>query len=209
MRRYEAGMKPGIILAVLLAVLAFTISFDALRSLALACGINPPLAWMFPLIIDGSVLAYTWAAWAFKTRSLSTVYPWLMIIVFTVFSVIGNMLHARPVNVNGLLLPQWVASCVMASPPVALLAVTHMIVMAASRSLDDRMARDTMDEPDVTPTSEPEPPAPVPASKPSTPASDMGERERRQAVASDWRQRLNNTDDDGTRQFMDMMMGED
>ena len=164
---------------------------------------------MFPLIIDGSVLAYTWAAWAFKTRSLSTVYPWLMIIVFTVFSVIGNMLHARPVNVNGLLLPQWVASCVMASPPVALLAVTHMIVMAASRSLDDRMARDTMDEPDVTPTSEPEPPAPVPASKPSTPASDMGERERRQAVASDWRQRLNNTDDDSTRQLMDMMMGED
>lgn len=71
------------------------------------------------------------------------------------------------------------------------------------------MARDTMDEPDVTPTSEPEPPAPVPASKPSTPASDMGERERRQAVASDWRQRLNNTDDDGTRQLMDMMMGED
>lgn len=123
-------MWPGVTVAVILALLAFIISFDALRAVGLACGINGSLAWMFPIIIDGSTLAFTWAAWAFKTRRLSTVYPWLMLVLFSVISLIGNALHAHPVMVNGLLLPVWV-------PPVALLATTHMIVLAAGRSFDN------------------------------------------------------------------------
>lgn len=59
-------MWPGVTVAVILALLAFIISFDALRAVGLACGINGSLAWMFPIIIDGSTLAFTWAAWAFK-----------------------------------------------------------------------------------------------------------------------------------------------
>ncbi|MBT1164554.1 DUF2637 domain-containing protein [Bifidobacterium felsineum] len=139
-------MWPGVLLAVLLAVLAFVISFDALRAVGLACGINPGLAWMFPLIVDGSTLAFTWAAWAFKTRRMRTVYPWLMLVLFSVISLIGNALHAHPVQVNGLLLPDWVPPIIMTVPPVALLATTHMIVLAAGRSFDatdpDMVGRD-------------------------------------------------------------------
>lgn len=130
-------MWPGLTVAVLLALLAFIISFDALRVVGLACGINARLAWMFPLIIDGSTLAFTWAAWAFKTRRLSTVYPWLMLVLFSIISLIGNALHAHPVQVNGLLLPDWVPPLIMTVPPVALLATTHMIVLAAGRSFDN------------------------------------------------------------------------
>lgn len=130
-------MWPGVTVAVILALLAFIISFDALRAVGLACGINGSLAWMFPIIIDGSTLAFTWAAWAFKTRRLSTVYPWLMLVLFSVISLIGNALHAHPVIVNGLLLPVWVPPVIMTVPPVALLATTHMIVLAAGRSFDN------------------------------------------------------------------------
>lgn len=130
-------MWPGVTVAVILALLAFIISFDALRAVGLACGINGSLAWMFPIIIDGSTLAFTWAAWAFKTRRLSTVYPWLMLVLFSVISLIGNALHAHPVMVNGLLLPVWVPPVIMTVPPVALLATTHMIVLAAGRSFDN------------------------------------------------------------------------
>lgn len=132
----EARMWPGVTVAVVLALLAFIISFDALRAVGLACGINVSLAWMFPIIIDGSTLAFTWAAWAFKTRRMGTLYPWLMLVLFSVISLIGNALHAHPVMVNGMLLPDWVPPVIMTVPPVALLATTHMIVLAAGRTFD-------------------------------------------------------------------------
>lgn len=150
MTRREARLWPGVSLAVLLALFAFVLSFDALRVVGLACGIQPTLAWMFPLIIDGSTLAFTWAAWAFKTRRMRTLYPWLMLVVFSIISLIGNALHAHPVTVNGLTLPDWSASLIMTVPPIALLATTHMIVMAASRSLDNTTSG--VDQPDPTPT---------------------------------------------------------
>ena len=83
-RRRGAALWPGLTLACLLAVLAFVLSFDALRIVALACGVQPALAWMFPLIVDGSTLAFTWATWAFRTRGMGTWYPWLMLVLFSV-----------------------------------------------------------------------------------------------------------------------------
>ena len=149
--RREAALWPGVLLAVLLALLAFVLSFDALRVVALACGIRAGLAWMFPLIVDGSTLAFTWAAWAFRTRGMPTGYPWMMLVVFSLISLAGNALHAGPVQVGRMLLPQWAASLIMTVPPVALLATTHMIVMAAShsRALDAADDADDADDADA------------------------------------------------------------
>lgn len=158
----EARMWPGVTVAVVLALLAFIISFDALRAVGLACGINAALAWMFPIIIDGSTLAFTWAAWAFKTRRMGTLYPWLMLVLFSVISLIGNALHAHPVMVNGMLLPDWVPPVIMTVPPVALLATTHMIVLAAGRTFD----RQAMAE---TAASDPAGPSAAPATRPAVP----------------------------------------
>ena len=160
----EARMWPGVTVAVVRALRAFIISFDALRAVGLACGINAALAWMFPIIIDGSTLAFTWAAWAFKTRRMGTLYPWLMLVLFSVISLIGNALHAHPVMVNGMLLPDWVPPVIMTVPPVALLATTHMIVLAAGRTFD----RQAMAE-----AASPEPAGPlaVPATRPAVPES--------------------------------------
>lgn len=140
MRRRQAPLWPLMALTVAIALMAFILSFDALRTLAVACGVQPGLSWMFPLIIDAPVLAFTWATWVFKTRGLGQAYPWAMLLVFSAVSLVGNALHAHPVETNGLLLPDWGASLLMTMPPVALLATSHMIVRAASRSFD-------MDEP--------------------------------------------------------------
>ncbi len=170
----HARMWPGMALAGLLALFAFIISFDALRTLALACGIRTSLSWMFPLIIDGSVLAFTWATWAFRTRGLATWYPWLMLVAFSAFSIAGNSLHAHAVPIDGMALPGWAPGVVMSMPPIALLATTHMIVLAAGRTFDDTpepappsFAPEPEPEPVVTP--EPEPavtPEPEPESQP-------------------------------------------
>lgn len=135
-RRRQAPLWPLMALTVAIALMAFILSFDALRTLAVACGVQPGLSWMFPLIIDAPVLAFTWATWVFKTRGLGQAYPWAMLLVFSAVSLVGNALHAHPVETNGLLLPDWGASLLMTMPPVALLATSHMIVRAASRSFD-------------------------------------------------------------------------
>ena len=113
------------------------LSFDALRTLGMACGVSPALAWMFPLIIDLPVIAFTWATWVFKTRHLGQAYPWAMLVVFSLVSLAGNALHAHPTETNGMLLPQWGASLLMTMPAVALLATSHMIVKSAAKSFDD------------------------------------------------------------------------
>lgn len=148
MRRRQAPLWPLMALTVAIALMAFILSFDALRTLAVACGVQPGLSWMFPLIIDAPVLAFTWATWVFKTRGLGQAYPWAMLLVFSAVSLVGNALHAHPVETNGLLLPDWGASLLMTMPPVALLATSHMIVRAASRSFD-------MDEPEPEPAESP------------------------------------------------------
>lgn len=161
MRRRQAPLWPLMALTVAIALMAFILSFDALRTLAVACGVQPGLSWMFPLIIDAPVLAFTWATWVFKTRGLGQAYPWAMLLVFSAVSLVGNALHAHPVETNGLLLPDWGASLLMTMPPVALLATSHMIVRAASRSFD-------MDDPEPAAEAVPDvprdmdDPAPVP-----------------------------------------------
>ena len=158
-------------LTVAIALMAFILSFDALRTLAVACGVQPGLSWMFPLIIDAPVLAFTWATWVFKTRGLGQAYPWAMLLVFSAVSLVGNALHAHPVETNGLLLPDWGASLLMTMPPVALLATSHMIVRAASRSFDMDGPEPAAEVVETTPVAPPEVPRDTdgPVSAPEAP----------------------------------------
>ena len=171
MRRRQAPLWPLMALTVAIALMAFILSFDALRTLAVACGVQPGLSWMFPLIIDAPVLAFTWATWVFKTRGLGQAYPWAMLLVFSAVSLVGNALHAHPVETNGLLLPDWGASLLMTMPPVALLATSHMIVRAASRSFDMDGPEPAAEVVETTPVAPPEVPRDTdgPVSAPDAP----------------------------------------
>lgn len=171
MRRRQAPLWPLMALTVAIALMAFILSFDALRTLAVACGVQPGLSWMFPLIIDAPVLAFTWATWVFKTRGLGQAYPWAMLLVFSAVSLVGNALHAHPVETNGLLLPDWGASLLMTMPPVALLATSHMIVRAASRSFDMDGPEPAAEVVETTPVAPPEAPRDTdgPVSAPDAP----------------------------------------
>lgn len=171
MRRRQAPLWPLMALTVAIALMAFILSFDALRTLAVACGVQPGLSWMFPLIIDAPVLAFTWATWVFKTRGLGQAYPWAMLLAFSAVSLVGNALHAHPVETNGLLLPDWGASLLMTMPPVALLATSHMIVRAASRSFDMDGPEPAAEVVETTPVAPPEVPRDTdgPVSAPDAP----------------------------------------
>ena len=61
MRADTVRLWPGVMLGLLLAGIAFALSFDALRVVFAQSGTNPVLSWGGPLCVDGTILLSTWA----------------------------------------------------------------------------------------------------------------------------------------------------
>ncbi|MEG3614645.1 DUF2637 domain-containing protein [Isoptericola haloaureus] len=139
-RRPLAGaLWPGVLLCTVAAVMAFTLSFNALRAVGIASGITSRLAWMFPLTIDTVILFGTWAAFRFRARGAAgTWYAWVLLVVFAAASWTGNFLHAEPVPVGHMELSRPVASLFSSVPSLSLLLTTHMLVLIAVRRGEER-----------------------------------------------------------------------
>ncbi len=133
--RSSVKMWPGITAGIIIGLIAFVLSFDALRLVFVSCGINPWLSWGGPVCVDGTILLCTWATWGFKKGHIrGSAYPWVGLVLFSGFSITGNALHAM-IN-TGFRLPSWVPPVIMSIPPVALLYATHLIVIIAGDRLD-------------------------------------------------------------------------
>lgn len=174
--RTSVRMWPGITAGLVIGLIAFILSFDALRLVFVSCGINPYLSWGGPVCVDGTILLCTWATWGFKKGHIrGGWYPWAGLVLFSGCSIGGNALHAL-IN-NGLELPAWAPAIIMSIPPVAMLYATHLIVIIAGdrldkvnaligRTLDDTETK-TPTEPMTASTAEP---LTAPSSAPVPPA---------------------------------------
>ena len=173
--RTSVRMWPGITAGLVIGLIAFILSFDALRLVFVSCGINPYLSWGGPVCVDGTILLCTWATWGFKKGHIrGGWYPWAGLVLFSGCSIGGNALHAL-IN-NGLELPAWAPATIMSIPPVAMLYATHLIVIIAGDRLDkvNALIGRTLDDTETKTPSTAEPltapsSAPVP-SAPATPA---------------------------------------
>jgi uncharacterized protein DUF2637 len=104
---------------------AFLLSYDALHSLALASGVRPGLARIWPGVLDGFIVVATLTVVAAKRASRSTWYPWVLVVLFSAASVAFNILHALG---QSLAPADLVAALVFAMPPVALVLATHLLL---------------------------------------------------------------------------------
>jgi hypothetical protein len=104
---------------------AFLLSYDALHSLALASGVRPGLARIWPGVLDGFIVVATLTVVAAKRASRPTWYPWALVGLFSAASVAFNILHAID---QQLVAAGWVAALVFAMPPVALVLATHLLL---------------------------------------------------------------------------------
>jgi Protein of unknown function (DUF2637) len=104
---------------------AFLLSYDALHSLALASGVRPGLARIWPGVLDGFIVVATLTVVAAKRASRPTLYPWALVVLFSAASVAFNILHAVD---QELVAAGWVAALVFAMPPVALVLATHLLL---------------------------------------------------------------------------------
>jgi hypothetical protein len=106
-----------------LAAAAFTLSYDALHQLALDSRVRPALAWLWPVVIDGTIVVALLTVLAAKRAATRAVYPWALAGLFSAASVAFNIAHApdRPV-----------ARLVFAMAPVALVLTTHLLMQQVS-----------------------------------------------------------------------------
>jgi hypothetical protein len=104
---------------------AFLLSYDALHSLALASGVRPGLARIWPGVLDGFIVVATLTIVAAKRASRPTWYPWTLVVLFAAASVAFNILHALG---RFLAAARWVGPLVFAMPPLALVLATHLLL---------------------------------------------------------------------------------
>ena len=81
------------------AAAAFTLSYDALHQLALDSRVRPGLAWLWPVVIDGTIVVALLTVLAAKRAGRGAGYPWALAGLFSAASVAFNIAHApdRPV----------------------------------------------------------------------------------------------------------------
>jgi hypothetical protein len=105
---------------------SFVLSFAALRDLAARAGIPGQLAWLWPMIVDGTILQATMAVVALaghRDQERSRRYFWIVLSSSAAVSVGANALHA--VIPGSVPLSPWLAAAIAVVAPVSLLAATH------------------------------------------------------------------------------------
>lgn len=127
---HKAVLLTAVGTTVLIAVGAFILSFAALTDLAERSGIEAHLAWIWPIIVDGMIVASTVAIVALNGHNRrSMIYPWTMLFFGAIVSTAANSVHAI-LTVDDLQsgIPTLVSALVAAMPPMVLLAITHLTV---------------------------------------------------------------------------------
>lgn len=126
----------GIATTVLIAAGAFILSFASLTDLASRSGINPALAWIWPIIVDGLIVAATVAIVALAGHDRRTLaYPWFLLGLGALVSTAANSVHAIiSVDQNHGGVPPVVSAIVAAMPPLVLLAITHLTVILVQKA---------------------------------------------------------------------------
>jgi len=127
---HKAVLWTAVGATVVIAVGAFILSFAALTDLAQRSGIEAHLAWIWPIIVDGMIVAATVAIVALNGHDRrAMIYPWALLIFGAIVSTAANSVHAiLTVDKLATDIPPLVSALVAAMPPVVLLAITHLTV---------------------------------------------------------------------------------
>ncbi|WP_280452216.1 DUF2637 domain-containing protein [Nocardia cyriacigeorgica] len=156
----------AVLVVVVIGVAAFVLSFAALRDLAIKAHTPEHLAWLFPVIVDGTIIQATVAVLALRDGDDRKFFEYVLAAGAAV-SIGGNIAHAL-VSGHGI-----GAAVLAVIAPAALLIDTHGLAILL-RTRREQPSAAPVEEPDSAPAETPEPdlpvePASVPASAPANP----------------------------------------
>ncbi|MFE0255731.1 DUF2637 domain-containing protein [Streptomyces sp. NPDC059010] len=115
----------------LLAAVAFALSYDALRQMAVAGHVRGLLTYLFPLVIDGFIAIGIVALLILRTAPRrSRCYVWMLVGVATGTSIAANVVHAVGLNEGARLrLNNATAGALSAIAPLALAGAVHLYLV--------------------------------------------------------------------------------
>ncbi|MFC7308433.1 DUF2637 domain-containing protein [Streptomyces monticola] len=145
---------------VLLAVFAFSLSYDALRQMAVAAHIRGALTYLFPLVIDGFIAIGVIALLILRTAPRSSrLYVWALVGLATLASIWANALHAMRLNEQTRLhLNNATVGALSAIAPLALAGAVHLYLVI-NRHLT-AVTNAAAEVPSATSPAQPAPPKP-------------------------------------------------
>jgi hypothetical protein len=200
----RATLVSAVVITTVIGIASFVLSFAALWDLATMAGVPRSLSWLWPVIVDGTILQATISVIAlaqFEEQRSGRRFFWGVLITAALVSIGANAMHAF-ISDAGTLHPA-LSAAIATVAPVSLLAATHGLGILVrvpvelpnnpkipddARSLtqadDDTVAADVVPrQPGIEPRPEPAEPAPAVSSTPvpAAPVEDV----RREVPASD------------------------
>ncbi|MFC8043532.1 DUF2637 domain-containing protein [Nocardia sp. NPDC057353] len=132
----RAARWVAVLVIVTIGVAAFALSFAALEELAIMARTPEDLAWLWPVIVDGTIIQ---ATISMLVLASGPERRWFLgvLVCGALVSVVGNSVHAAMAGEH---LPWWAAALVAAVAPVSLLVDTHglaMLFRASQRTTAD------------------------------------------------------------------------
>lgn len=117
------------VLLALVGIAAAALSFSSLANLAARAGYPEQLSYLWPGVVDGTILLATIAIDALdRFRVVSQRdrrFFWMVLVTSAVVSVGGNVMHSPSVLPPNMPLPVWLAIPIAAVAPLSLLACVH------------------------------------------------------------------------------------
>lgn len=112
---------------VLIVVLSsFALSFSVLRDLAAQSGIPADVAWLWPVIVDGTITAATLVLYTGRGAGRRQWLPLVVLVLFGLASVTGNVAHILLVDPSKVI-PWIIAVFVGVTPPVGLILTVELL----------------------------------------------------------------------------------
>ncbi|MFD3463995.1 DUF2637 domain-containing protein [Nocardia fluminea] len=118
---------------------AFVLSFAALQDLAIMGGTRRGLAWLFPVIVDGTIIQATMAVIALPPKSAEHKWFSWILVGGAAVSVSSNSVHAYLTGHS------WGGALLAAIPPLALLIDTHGLVLLRRAAQRDSTPADVVE----------------------------------------------------------------
>lgn len=132
--KYFKNTTLGLLLAGI-ALAAFRLSYDAQVTLAVASGVDPALAGLYPIIVDAAIFTGVLIGlWHPELARSLVIYLWAAIAFWTITSVLGNAFHVLALPPDRIQLPPWIAIAVNTLPALTLFLIIHLATSTAFRA---------------------------------------------------------------------------
>ncbi|OZF32572.1 DUF2637 domain-containing protein [Rhodococcus sp. 14-2483-1-2] len=122
----RATLVSAVVITTVIGIASFVLSFAALWDLATMAGVPRSLSWLWPVIVDGTILQATISVIAlaqFEDQHSGRRFFWGVLITAALVSIGANAMHAF-ISDAGTLHPA-LSAAIATVAPVSLLAATH------------------------------------------------------------------------------------